>query len=104
LLIDCLTLWINNLMYKSQGNQDSISEEIISGEAAKMIQACLSHPGEIILVTNETGLGIVPDNEQSRLFLDLMGRCNQIVSKEADEVVLMVCGQPLILKNRNFKI
>jgi adenosylcobinamide kinase/adenosylcobinamide-phosphate guanylyltransferase len=103
LLIDCLTLWINNLMYENQRKGDSISEEVISREVTKMIQACLRHPGEIILVTNETGLGIVPDNEQTRLFLDLMGRCNQIVSKEADEVVLMVCGQPLILKNRNFK-
>lgn len=103
LLIDCLTLWINNLLYESQRNQDSISEEIISREATKMIQACLSHPGEIIVVTNETGLGIVPDNEKTRLFLDLMGRCNQIVSKEANMVVLMVCGQPLILKNHSPK-
>lgn len=103
LLIDCLTLWINNLMYESQKNQNSISEDIIFSETTNMIQACLSHPGEIILVTNETGLGIVPENEQTRLFLDLMGRCNQVVSKSADVVVLMVCGQPLFLKNRSPK-
>ncbi|MCX5873067.1 MAG: bifunctional adenosylcobinamide kinase/adenosylcobinamide-phosphate guanylyltransferase [Deltaproteobacteria bacterium] len=97
-LVDCLTLWINNLMYEYSGNHLSISEEIVAEKCDELIRACSSHHGKIILVTNETGLGIVPDNEQARLFLDLVGRCNQIVSEAADEVILVICGQPLIIK------
>ena len=54
------------------------------------------------MVTNETGMGIVPDNEQARLFLDLVGRCNQIMCGVADHVALVVCGQPLVIKKGNF--
>lgn len=102
ILVDCLTLWINNLMYEYSGNHLPISEEIVAEECDELIRACSSHHGKIILVTNETGMGIVPDNEQARLFLDLVGRCNQIISEAADQVVLVVCGQPLIIKKGKF--
>lgn len=97
-LVDCLTLWINNLMYEYSKHHLSISEEIVAEKSNELIRACSNHHGKIILVTNETGLGIVPDNEQARLFLDLVGRCNQIVAEEADQVILVICGQPLIIK------
>ncbi len=102
ILVDCLTLWVNNLMYESSRMGKTISEEIVSEKCNELVLACSSHPGKIILVTNETGMGIVPDNEQSRLFLDLVGRCNQIISKAAGRVVLVVCGQSLIIKDLEF--
>ncbi|MGC8602587.1 MAG: bifunctional adenosylcobinamide kinase/adenosylcobinamide-phosphate guanylyltransferase, partial [Desulfomonilaceae bacterium] len=75
ILIDCLTLWINNLMYEFSRKEKLISEEFVSERCNELILACSAHTGQVILVTNETGMGIVPDNEQSRLFLDLVGRC-----------------------------
>lgn len=102
ILVDCLTLWVNNLMYESSKMGIPISEETVSEKCHELVDACSAHPGEIILVTNETGMGIVPDNEQSRLFLDLVGRCNQIVSKAAHRVILTVCGQSLIIKDLEF--
>ncbi len=98
-LVDCLTLWINNWMYEFSKIGKQFSEEKITEKSNELVLACLTHPGKIILVTNETGMGIVPDNEQSRLFLDLVGRCNQVVSNAADRVVLTVCGQTLTIKH-----
>lgn len=97
-LVDCLTLWINNLIYETEQKQQKITEEIIIGLCGKLVEACREHPGDVILVTNEVGMGIVPDNPLARLFRDLAGRCNQIMAAAADEVILIVCGLPLKLK------
>jgi adenosylcobinamide kinase/adenosylcobinamide-phosphate guanylyltransferase len=102
ILIDCLTLWINNLMYQNQQIGAAISEEFIQRKCYELIGSCREHSGKTIMVTNEPGMGIVPDNEQARLFLDLVGRCNQIMCGVADHVALVVCGQPLIIKKGNF--
>lgn len=98
ILIDCLTLWVNNLMYEAMNGGVSISEKFISEKCRKLVRRCREHEGETIIVTNENGMGIVPDNEQARLFQDLVGRCNQVMCEAADLVTLVVCGQPLIIK------
>ena len=59
---------------------------------------CKEFSGTIIFVTNEVGLGIVPDNSAARTFRDLVGRCNQVISAGADSVYLVSCGIPLQLK------
>ncbi len=61
--------------------------------------ACREHEGTVVLVTNEVGLGIIPENPAARLYRDLLGRCNQVVAGAADTVILMVSGLPLVLKD-----
>jgi adenosylcobinamide kinase / adenosylcobinamide-phosphate guanylyltransferase len=102
ILIDCLTLWINNFMYEMEKIGVVVSEEFIEQKCHELIRACRAHHGNIIIVTNEAGMGIVPENEQARLFLDLVGRCNQIMCGVADHVALVVCGQQLIVKKGGF--
>ncbi len=98
ILIDCLTLWINNLMYAGQCKSQLVDEAVISKEIGKVLFSARTCTGKIIFVTNEVGLGIVPDNREARLFRDLVGRCNQHVGAQADEVYLVSCGIPLQLK------
>jgi adenosylcobinamide kinase/adenosylcobinamide-phosphate guanylyltransferase len=93
-LVDCLTLWINNLMYQEQTN----SEEEVQLRCKALIKAVRRHPGTIIFVSGEVGLGIVPENREARLFRDLLGRCNQLLAADADQVTLVACGLPLHLK------
>ena len=87
ILVDCLTVWTNNLLY--YGKED---------ERGKLMEALREAECDVILVTNETGMGIVPSNELSRRFRDLAGFINQDVAAVADTVVLMVCGLPLYVK------
>jgi adenosylcobinamide kinase/adenosylcobinamide-phosphate guanylyltransferase len=98
LLVDCLTLWINNLMYAAQQLGQSATEEDIEQKCREVLQVCSDLDATVIFVTNEVGMGIVPDNPLSRLYRDRVGRCNQIVAEAADEVILVSCGLPLPLK------
>ncbi|MCX5821172.1 MAG: bifunctional adenosylcobinamide kinase/adenosylcobinamide-phosphate guanylyltransferase, partial [Deltaproteobacteria bacterium] len=64
----------------------------------EMIDACGTFPGTVIFVTNELGMGIVPENETARLFREIAGRCNQEIAAAAQTVTLVVSGIPLPLK------
>lgn len=99
-VVDCLTLWVNNLMYQAQSGGMKISEDRIAGRCNDVIEASREIDGTVIFVTNEVGMGIVPCNDVSRRFRDLAGRCNQVFAAAADEVTLVVCGLPLHLKKR----
>ena len=88
-LVDCLTLWLSNLMH---ANGDC------SQEAATLADALLRQKSPVVLVTNEVGLGIVPDNPLGRAFRDAAGFMNQRVASLADEVYLLVAGQALRIK------
>ncbi|MDD5758049.1 MAG: bifunctional adenosylcobinamide kinase/adenosylcobinamide-phosphate guanylyltransferase [Desulfobulbaceae bacterium] len=94
MLIDCLTLWISNLMYA----YPQIDEKAITERVEQLIAACRNRSGTVIFVTNEVGCGIVPEHASARKFRDLSGRCNQIIAKVADEVIFFSCGLPLFLK------
>ena len=96
LLVDCLTLWINNLLYEA-GRAGRPLDEPPCGAMLQAAEACR---GWVILVTNEVGLGIVPDNPLARRYRDLVGQVNQLVAQRAEEVVLMCCGIPLPIKMR----
>jgi adenosylcobinamide kinase/adenosylcobinamide-phosphate guanylyltransferase len=89
LLVDCLTLWISNLM----GEQRDIEVEMQGLVGTLKIAA-----GPVIIVSNEVGLGIVPDNPLARAFRDNLGRANQLVAAAAEVVVFMAAGIPMILK------
>jgi adenosylcobinamide kinase / adenosylcobinamide-phosphate guanylyltransferase len=88
-LVDCLTLWLSNLM---------LAEADIEGEVARLEQALQAVAAPVVLVANEVGSGIVPDHPLGRRFRDWQGLLNQRVAARADRVVLMVAGLPLVLK------
>ena len=97
-LLDCLTLWINNLLYEAEKQGQEITEEDMLERCTQLLTACKELPGTVIFVTNEVGMGIVPDNPLARHYRDLAGRCNQIMAAGADRVILMVSGLPLNMK------
>ena len=93
LLVDCLTLWINNLLMQTE-NQDDIMAKI-----EQLFNVMVSVPCPVVLVSNEVGCGIVPGNSLSRLFRDVAGLTNQRIAEVADQVVWMVAGIPNVLKD-----
>lgn len=97
-LIDCLTLWINNLMYEAGERHKEIDEDRVELLAEKLGQVAAAHHGTVIMVTNEVGSGIVPENPVARRYRDLVGRCNQVIARTADQVFLVSCGIPLQVK------
>ena len=98
LLIDCLTLWVNNLLYEAEQKGTILTEEMISHRGIELVDACRQTHQTTIVVSNELGMGLVPDNPVSRHYRDCLGRCNQTLATRADEVVFMVSGLPLFLK------
>ncbi|MCJ2130052.1 bifunctional adenosylcobinamide kinase/adenosylcobinamide-phosphate guanylyltransferase [Methylobacterium sp. E-045] len=88
-LVDCLTLWLTNLI---------LSEADIEAATVALIEACDRVPGPVVLVGNEVGLGIVPDNALARRFRDSAGRLHQRLAARAEHVVFMVAGLPMIVK------
>lgn len=99
-LIDCLTLWINNLQYEALQARQCLDEDGVLEQTEQLLRAARAHPGEVIMVTNEVGLGIVPENGTARQYRDLVGRCNQCVGLGADRVFLVCCGIPLQIKGK----
>ncbi len=95
ILIDCLTMWISNLLLASDGR---LSEIEITERCGKLLNACRLRTGIHIMVSGEVGGGIVPENDLARHYRDLVGRCNQIIAAEADEVFLVSCGIPIQIK------
>ncbi len=89
-LVDCLTLWLSNLM---------LAVADIEEEIHRLERALAARKAPVVLVANEVGFGIVPDNPLGRKFRDLQGVLNQCVAARADRVVLMVAGLPLVIKD-----
>ncbi|GLO53891.1 Bifunctional adenosylcobalamin biosynthesis protein CobP [compost metagenome] len=91
LLVDCLTLWLTNLLM--------LEDDQRLAEERDALLACLEQlPGTVILVSNETGLGVVPMGELTRRYVDLAGWLHQAVAERCQRVVLTVAGLPLMLK------
>ena len=92
ILIDCLTLWLSNIMLADRNAEteiDALATEIPMAEAP------------LVLVSNETGLGIVPENALARRFRDLSGIMNQTIATRANNVLFVAAGLPLVMKGRN---
>jgi adenosylcobinamide kinase/adenosylcobinamide-phosphate guanylyltransferase len=92
LLVDCLTLWINNLL------MGSTDEKLLQRHVTELAKTLNQIGGPIYLVSNEVGAGIVPQNPLARQFRDLAGTVNQAIASLADEVVWMVAGIPVKIK------
>jgi adenosylcobinamide kinase/adenosylcobinamide-phosphate guanylyltransferase len=98
ILVECLTLWVNNLMYHESDREPAWDQDRLRSQVAKLLRICRPMAGVVIFVTNEVGMGIVPGNPLSRRWRDLVGTCNQVVAEGADEAFLVACGLPLRLK------
>lgn len=98
ILIDCLTLWINNIQYKAEVEKKCIDENHITEVTSDLIDICKKTDSTIFFVTNEVGSGIVPESAETRLYRDLVGRCNQYIGAAADEVFFVTCSVPLQIK------
>lgn len=94
-IIDCLTLLLSNIM---GGDEPRLAEKRAFGEIEELIVAISQLGASCIIVSNEVGLGLVPDNRLGRDFRDLAGMANQLVARAASEVYFMVAGLPLKLK------
>lgn len=93
ILIDCLTLWVSNLLLMD-ANETKIKNEI-----KKTLSALRKTKADSIIVSNEVGSSIVPTNLLARNFRDIAGTINQIVAQEADRVIFMIAGIPMEIKN-----
>lgn len=89
ILVDCVTVWVNNLMFHDREVEPAVADFCAALAKAK---------GRVVVVSNEVGFGIVPDNALARRFRDIAGRANQTIAAAVDEVVLVVAGLPLTVK------
>ena len=94
ILLDCLTLWLNNL-YMEHGEDQEVINEAIENLARQLTEI----RGAIVVVSNEVGMGIVPDNQLSRRYRDTAGLANQCIARLAVKVVAVMAGLPIMLKD-----
>ena len=92
ILIDCITVWVSNLMLSG------LSDEAAIEKAEALVEAFEKVSCPVVMVTNEVGWGVVPETPLGRRFRDLAGSVNQVLAAGADRVVLMVSGFPLQVK------
>lgn len=93
ILLDCITLWISNLLLLNKEEKEIIN---IIEQFVQNIKHC---PIPLLIVSNEVGMGIVPINKNARIFKDIQGKANQILAKFCQTVLLFSCGIPLLIKN-----
>jgi len=92
ILVDCVTLWLTNLLLRYE------DKSAVLAEVRRTVSTFTSLKTPLVLVTNEVGLGIIPDNPLARSFCDLSGEANEILAGAADEVYVTFSGLPLKLK------
>ncbi|MEI1278506.1 bifunctional adenosylcobinamide kinase/adenosylcobinamide-phosphate guanylyltransferase [Leptospira venezuelensis] len=98
-LIDCLSLWINNLMFKANKENRNLTQDQIEDVCSKLGKHILGSKLKVVfLVTNEVGMGLVPENKEGRLYRDLLGICNQTFASFANRVYFLVSGISIPIK------
>jgi adenosylcobinamide kinase/adenosylcobinamide-phosphate guanylyltransferase len=95
-LVDCVSVWVSNLLYEERERPWPEAEERILASVRRFVAAAIGH--EVVVVSNEVGGGTVPEHPVARRFRDVLGRTNQMVAAAADRVVLITAGLPLVLK------
>jgi adenosylcobinamide kinase/adenosylcobinamide-phosphate guanylyltransferase len=105
IIIDCITLLLNNVFEQFKEKADASPLEKAVDIEIKGLLDCIERSGALfILVSNEVGLGIIPADSVSRLYRDLLGRANQALAARADEVYLLVAGIPVAIKRSSDNI
>lgn len=103
-LVDCLTLWLSNVLISAESEEFSSSTEVVKQEIDRLASAVAAFPGTIVLVTNEVGSGIVPEYPLGRLYRDLAGMLNRTIADISDQVFLVTAGIPIELKSREYRL
>ncbi|MCL2475442.1 MAG: bifunctional adenosylcobinamide kinase/adenosylcobinamide-phosphate guanylyltransferase [Chloroflexi bacterium] len=103
IVIDCLTMLTNNVIGQvivryGEGVEEELVENMLREELQSIVQAMCELDSQFIIVTNEVGLGIVPDNRLGRLYRDLLGRANQFIANAVETVIFMISGCELYVK------
>ncbi|CAV18884.1 MULTISPECIES: bifunctional adenosylcobinamide kinase/adenosylcobinamide-phosphate guanylyltransferase [Vibrio] len=98
-MIDCLTLWLNNIIFELG---DDATNEQVEAVVEVLVKSVEQSPAQIIMVSNEVGLGVVPLGKVSRLFVDNAGRMNQALARVVERVTLVAAGLPLSLKPSSY--
>ncbi|MCJ8013185.1 bifunctional adenosylcobinamide kinase/adenosylcobinamide-phosphate guanylyltransferase [Paenibacillus sp. KQZ6P-2] len=101
-LVDCLTLWLSNVILAVEGQKDM--ELRIREAIDKLVASIKAYPGTLVLVTNEVGDGIVPEYALGRIFRDYAGILNQSVARVCSQVFLVTVGIPIELKSREYRL
>ena len=102
-IVDCITLLVNNIFsqYANQSGERidaSLVEKEVTNEVSELVECINRIDASFIVVTNEVGTGLVPANQMGRVYRDLLGKANQLLAQQADEVYLMVAGLPVPIK------
>ena len=97
-LVDCLTLWLTNLLMPADFKPNMPATPTAPAQSATLLIAIRDARGPVVLVGNEIGLGVIPMGREVRAFVDALGRLNQDVATVCDRVTLMAAGLPLTLK------
>jgi len=98
-LVDCLTLLVSNTILRLSESPDPAAAAVaVQAELTALLQTCQGNTTTYIVVSNEVGLGLVPDNPLGRLYRDLLGRANQTLAAQAEAVYFMVAGLPVEVK------
>lgn len=96
IVLDCLTLWVSNLLLLDRGAPSASID--VASETRRLLDLYRSGDASWVVVSNEVGLGVVPATELGRVYADELGRVNQTVAAESDEVFFMAAGLPLKIK------
>ncbi|ARV17575.1 Bifunctional adenosylcobalamin biosynthesis protein CobP [Curvibacter sp. AEP1-3] len=97
-VVDCLTLWLTNLLMPAENESNKAPAPMDTARAASLLIAIQESKGPVVLVGNEIGLGVIPMGREVRAFVDALGRLNQDVATVCERVTLMAAGLPLSLK------
>ncbi len=97
-VVDCLTLWLTNLLMPAENESNKAPTLMDTARAASLLIAIQESKGPVVLVGNEIGLGVIPMGREVRAFVDALGRLNQDVAAACERVTLMAAGLPLTLK------
>jgi adenosylcobinamide kinase/adenosylcobinamide-phosphate guanylyltransferase len=99
ILLDCVTLLVSNIILQLGDDlEETAAQTAVNTELDALLEKVAACEGHWILISNEVGLGIVPDNRLARLYRDVLGRANQRLAAAATKVILMVAGQPVVVK------
>ncbi|MFR9709964.1 bifunctional adenosylcobinamide kinase/adenosylcobinamide-phosphate guanylyltransferase [Paenibacillus sp. MB22_1] len=102
-LVDCLTLWLSNVLLSASEQADGV-DAVLTREIERLTAAAEAFPGTLVMVTNEVGSGIVPEYPLGRQYRDWAGLLNRTMASISNQVFLVTAGIPIELKSREYRL